>query len=167
MKKYLNEKFKVNINNSLFFLLGCTHSMLDSTNLNKILYNLESADADSVELFEKIIKYGIRFAQNTNELKEELLDFNDTYQFCLIGINYNFWVKISKGSIIYKNGINDEAVAKFILSKNIMLKIIKRELSISEAYMRGHLKIRGNLSSAIKFRNFVMFLFKYLNHYHI
>ena len=80
-------------------------------------------------------------------------------------INFNFWIKISKGSIIYHKGINRDSITKFELPKDLIIKFLKQEMLFSEAYMRGLLKIHGSLSHAIKIKNFMKTLFKYRNYY--
>ena len=80
--------------------------MLDSKHFNSVLNNLETYDEEFVEVLDKIIKLGVSVARNTEELREEIMDYDDVYQIYITDLNFNFWLKISKGSIVYKKGIN-------------------------------------------------------------
>ena len=139
--------------------------MIDTKNLGRILNYLENKDENAKVFLEKFFRFRIKFIQRNEEILEELQEFENCYQFYLTDINFNFWIKISKGSITYHNGINRNPITTFELTKDLIIKLLKQEILYSEAYMKGLLKIRGSLSHAIKIRNFSKIIFKYINYY--
>ncbi|MHA1468300.1 MAG: SCP2 sterol-binding domain-containing protein, partial [Promethearchaeota archaeon] len=102
------------------------------------------------------------FIQSTQELREEILDFDNIYQFYVNDINFELWIKISNGSIIYKKGINDNSDLRIFFFFFLLLRLIKQDITITEAYMKGLLKIQGDISQVVKFRNLVRFYRKYV-----
>ena len=138
--------------------------MIDSSTLDKLINLIENENFDVISLLKNFIKSGINFVQNDKEFLEELRDVNSSYQVTIYDINFNFWVKISDGKIEYNEGIDPDAVFKVILSKDLLIKIIKQEITAAEAYMKGLLKLNGSLSHALKIRNFLRMLYHYLGY---
>ena len=136
--------------------------MTYSKTLNSILDELEAEDTEIITIFTRFLEFSINFIQNTQELREEILDFDNIYQFYVNDINFELWMKISKGTIIYKKGINDNADLRISFTKNLLLRLIKQDITITEAYMKGLLKMQGDISLAVKFRNFIRFYRKFV-----
>ncbi|MFX1392613.1 MAG: SCP2 sterol-binding domain-containing protein [Promethearchaeota archaeon] len=139
--------------------------MSDSKNFGRILYYLEHEQEDVVELLDKFFQSRIKFIERHKEILEELQNFEKSYQIHLTDVNFNFWINISDGSITYHRGINKNSITTFEFTKDLMIKILKQEISFSEAYMKGLFKIHGSLSYAIELRNFIKTLFKYRKNY--
>ena len=133
-----------------------------SKTFNSIIDELETEDTEIVATFTRFLEFSINIIQNTQELREEILDFDNIYQLFVNDINLELWMKISKGSIIYKKGINDNSDLRIILTKNLILRLIKQDITITEAYMKGILKIQGDISQAVKFRNLIRFYRRYI-----
>ena len=136
--------------------------MTYSKTLNSILDELEAEDTEIITIFTRFLEFSINFIQNTQELREEILDFDNIYQFYVNDINFELWMKISKGTIIYKKGINDNADLRISFTKKLLLRLIKQDITITEAYMKGLLKMQGNISQVVKFRNLIRFYRKYV-----
>ncbi|MDX1798869.1 MAG: SCP2 sterol-binding domain-containing protein, partial [Candidatus Lokiarchaeia archaeon] len=100
---------------------------------------------------------------NTEDLREEIEEFNDVYQIIVSDLNFNFWLKISKNSIIYKKGINRNASFTVKYTKDIFIKILKREMYGSDAYMKGLIKVDGDLSQGLRFIKLFRMFLVYLN----
>ena len=137
--------------------------MLDSKHFNSVLNNLETYDEEFVEVLDKIIKLGVSVARNTEELWEEIIDYDVVYQIYITDLNFNFWLKINKGSIIYKKGINRSASFRVKYTKDLIIKILKREMSGTDAFMRGLIKVDGDLAEGIRFTKLFRLFFKYLD----
>ena len=136
--------------------------MTYSKTLNSILDELEAEDTEIITIFTRFLEFSINFIQNTQELREEILDFDNIYQFYVNDINFELWMKISKGTIIYKKGINDNADLRISFTRKLLLRLIKQDITITEAYMKGLLKMQGDISQAVKFRNLIRFYWKYV-----
>ena len=145
-------------NNSSKVKLTVTYSKT----FNSIIDELETEDTEIITTFTRFLEFSINFIQNTQELREEILDFDNIYQFYVNDINFELWMKISKGSIIYKKGIDDNSDLRIFLTKNLLLRLLKQDITITEAYMKGLLKIQGNISQTVKFRNLIRFYRKYV-----
>ncbi len=136
--------------------------MTYSKTFNSIIDELETKDTEKLTAFNRFLEFSINIVQTTQELREEILDFDNIYQFYVNDINFEFWIKISKGSIIYKKGINENYDLRMFLTKNLLLRLIKQDITINDAYMKGLLKMQGDISQAVKFRNLIKFYRKYV-----
>ena len=137
--------------------------MLDSKKYELVIHQLDNKDEEFIAVLDKIIKMGVGLVQNTEELREEILDYDYICQILVKDINFNFWLKISHGNITYKRGINSNATFKVTYTKNILIKILKREIYGSEAYMKGLIKVDGNLTQGLRYTKLFRMLLKYLN----
>ena len=136
--------------------------MTYSKTFNSIIDELETNDTDKLTTFNRFLEVCINIFQATQELREEILDFDNIYQFYVNDINFEFWIKISKGSILYKKGINKDSDLRIFLTKNLILRLIKRDMTIIDAYMKGFINMQGNISQAVKFRNLIKFYKEYV-----
>ncbi|MFX1410996.1 MAG: SCP2 sterol-binding domain-containing protein [Promethearchaeota archaeon] len=137
--------------------------MLNSKKFNSVIHELEKNDEEFIAILDKIIKLGVNFFQNTEELIEEINDYDYTYQIFVTDINFNFWLKVSRGSIMYKRGIHPKATFKVSYTKEILIKILKREMYGSEAYMKGIIKVDGDLTQGLRYIKVFRLLLKYIN----
>lgn len=137
--------------------------MLDSKKFNSVIHELENKEEQFIAILNKIIKMGVNLLQNTEELREEIMDYDYNCQILITDINFNFWLKISNGSIIYKRGINPNATFTVTYTKDILIKILKREIYGSEAYMKGLIKVDGDLTQGLRYTKVFRLLLKYLN----
>ena len=138
--------------------------MLSSKRYTSILVSLEQITKEQfIPLFEIILKAALNIIQNTEELREEIMDYEDIYQIHIDDLDFDFWVRISKGEAVYQSGINPESSLRINTSKEILIKILKQEVSGADVYMKGVMKAHGTLKHAIKFRNLVKLCFDYIN----
>ena len=136
--------------------------MLDSKNFSLVLNNLDSQDEELITVLDQIIKYSVNLFKNSEELREEIIDYNEVYQIFITDLNHNFWFRVSRGSIIYKKGINRSATFKVKYTRDIILKILKREISGIDAYMKGILKVDGDLIEGLRFTRLFRLVFNYI-----
>jgi len=137
--------------------------MLDSKHFNSVINKLENHDEEFIIALDNIIKLGVEVVKNTEEIREEIIDYNDIYQIFITDLNFNFWLKVSKGSIIYKKGINRSASFRVKYTKDLMIKILKRETSGTDAYMRGIIKVDGDLTQGLRFIKLFRIVFNYIS----
>ncbi|MFX0153137.1 MAG: SCP2 sterol-binding domain-containing protein [Candidatus Hodarchaeota archaeon] len=124
---------------------------------------MEIHNKEFIAILDKIINFAINKFKTTEELREEVLDYNDVYQIMITDINFNFWLKLSNGSIIYKKGINRSALVRIKYTKDILVKILKREMDGLDAFMKGIIKVDGDLSQGLRFTKLFRLFIKYLN----
>ncbi len=136
--------------------------MLSTKSLNVILDKLINSDQEVIDILDRFIRLGIILIHATEELREEIVDFDELYQFYFSDINFNFWIKVSNGKITYKKGYNENNSIRIYFTRDLILKIFKEEIGGTEAYMKGLLKIHGNLSHAFKIKKFLRELIEYL-----
>ncbi|MEE9379142.1 MAG: SCP2 sterol-binding domain-containing protein [Candidatus Lokiarchaeia archaeon] len=137
--------------------------MLNSKSFNSVIHDLENHDGEFIALLDKIIKFVVTKFKSTQELREEIAEYDDIYQIILTDINFNFWLKLSKGSIYYKKGVNRSALFRVKYTKDIMVKILKREMYGTDAFMKGIIKVDGDLSQGLRFIKLFRLFLKYLN----
>ena len=66
--------------------------MSDRKPILLIFENLESKGAKFEYVLDKIIKRVVKIMNNTEELKEELIGYDDIYQTYLIDADFNYWL---------------------------------------------------------------------------
>ncbi len=137
--------------------------MLDSKSFRSVVHDLETNNEEFITALDRIISFAVNIVKNTEELREEIIDYNDTYQISLTDINFNFWFKVSNGSIVYKKGINRSATFKVRYTKDIFIKILKRDMEGTDAFMKGKIKIDGNLSEGLRFIKIFRLFVKYID----
>jgi len=137
--------------------------MLNSKSFNSVLSDLENHNGEFIEVLDKFINLAINKFITTEELREEIIDYNDIYQILITDINFNFWLKVSNGSIIYRKGVNRNASFRVKYTKNLIINILKREMYGTDAFMKGIIKVDGDLSQGLRFIKLFRILIEYLN----
>ncbi|KKM72853.1 hypothetical protein LCGC14_1416370 [marine sediment metagenome] len=140
--------------------------MLKLEDITYVIHHLDSDDEDDGEFvaaFDRIIKLSVNMVKNTEELQEEIIDYDDLYQVFITDIDFNFWLKVSNGSIIYQKGLNKSASFKVKYTKDLMIKILKQETSGTDAFMRGLIKVDGNYSQGLRYIKLFRLVLRYMN----
>ena len=137
--------------------------MLNSKSFSSVIHDLENHDGEFIAVLDRIIKFIVNMFKSIEELRDEILEYNDTYQIVVKDINFNFWLKVSNGSTIYKRGINRNASFSIIFTKDILVKSLKREMYGTDAFMKGIIKVDGDLSQGLRFIKLFRLFMKYLN----
>ena len=136
--------------------------MLSTKSFDVILDKLINDDQEVIDNLDRFIRLGITLIHATEELREEIIDFDELYQFYFSDSSFYFWIKLSKGKVTYKKGYNENNSIRIYFTRDLILKIFKEEIGGTEAYMKGLLKIHGNLSHAFKIKKFLRELIEYL-----
>ncbi len=137
--------------------------MLNSKSFNSFLTDLVNRDEELSAILDKFIKFVVNKFINTKDLREEIKDYNDIYQITITDLNFSFWLKVSNNSVIYKKGFNRKASFKVKYTKDILIKILKREMHGTDAFMRGLIKVDGDLSQGLRFIKLFRLLLLYLD----
>ncbi|MFX1293018.1 MAG: SCP2 sterol-binding domain-containing protein [Promethearchaeota archaeon] len=137
--------------------------ILDSKGFRSVVLNLENNSEEFITTLERIIRLGVSIIKNTDELREEIIDYDDIYQISIMDINYHFWFKVSNGTILYKKGINRGATFRVKYKKDIFIKILKREMQGTDAYMKGKIQVDGDLTQGLRFIKLFRMFVKYIN----
>jgi len=133
--------------------------MIDSNTIVMILNSLESPKNSFKATIDKFIKVAIKIALQSEVFKDELELYKDiVYHIYIYDIDYNIWIKKKGTSLSFNNSCYEEnsenlEILHCILTKNSMRKILVRKILVSDAFMKGLIKINGNLSDAIHARN--------------
>ncbi|MBY8989174.1 MAG: SCP2 sterol-binding domain-containing protein [Candidatus Lokiarchaeota archaeon] len=137
--------------------------MLDSKGFRSVIHDLESNNEEFITGLNRFIMLGISIIKNTEDIREEIIDYDDIYQILITDLNFNFWIRVSKGTIMYKKGINRAASFRVKYKKDIFIKILKREMSGTDAFMKGNIKVDGNLTQGLRFIKLFRLLLKFIN----
>lgn len=137
--------------------------MLDSKGFISVIHDLENNTEEFITALDRIIRLGVSIIKSTEELNEEIIDYDDIYQILITDINFNFWFKVSNGTIMYKKGINRGASFRVRYRKDIFIKILKREMYGTDAYMKGKIKVDGDLTQGLRFIKLFRIFIKYIN----
>ena len=130
--------------------------------INSILRNLDKDSPKFEYVLDKIIKAVVKIMNNTEELKEELLGFDDIYQTNVVDANFNYWLEVSDGKLTYEKGLNPKALFKINIDKDIIIQILRNKVSGTDAFMKGKINIEGSLSQGLRYIKLFRIFVKYL-----
>jgi hypothetical protein len=145
--------------------------MIDSNAISMILNSLESPEVNANSSLDELIKLIIKVSYESEEIKDELKLYDEMFLHIYIyDIDYNIWIKkvgstLTFNTSYYENVPEEMKIIHFILTKKIFKRIFTQRLDPTDGYMRGLVKIQGNLSDAIIIRNFLKIFFQYINFY--
>ena len=125
--------------------------MSDHNPIISILENLESNGVKFEYALDKIITGVVKIMNNTEELKEELIGYDDIYQTYVNDADFNYWLEVSNGRLSYEKGVNPQALFKINLTKDLIIKILRKEISGTEVFMKGKIKVEGSLSQGLRY----------------
>ena len=129
--------------------------------LNPLLSALEKDDKSFINVLDKLIKNLVKIVNNTEDLNEELIGFDDIYQTFIEDVNFDYWLEVSDG-IRYEKGINPDADFKMTFSKELIIKILKGEISGTEEFMKGRIKIQGDFSRGLRYIKLFRIILRFL-----
>jgi len=133
--------------------------MIDSNTILVILNSLESPRTSFKDTVDKFIKEAIKIANESKDYRDELELYDDIiYHIYIHDIDYNIWIKkkgtsLSFNTSFYEENSENIKILHCFLTRNSMRKILIRKVPVSDAFMRGLIKINGNLSDAIHAKN--------------
>ncbi len=144
--------------------------MIDSNAILMMLNSLDSSKNAFKSTLDKFIRLSIKIANETEEFQEELKLFDDKiYHIYVSDSDYNIWLKKIGRSVVYNNSYYEEnseglSVIHFFLTKTTMKKVITRKIQAADAFMRGLIKIRGDVSDAMCAKNLLSLFFRYMDY---
>jgi len=136
--------------------------MVGQNPINSILRNLDKQSPKFEYVLDKIIKALVNIINNTEELKDELIGFDDIYQTYVTDANFNYWLEVSDGKLSYGNDINPKSLFKININKDIIIQILKNEISGTDAFMKGKINVEGSLSQGLRYIKLFRIFVKYL-----
>ncbi|MEJ2251790.1 MAG: SCP2 sterol-binding domain-containing protein [Candidatus Lokiarchaeota archaeon] len=133
--------------------------------LEEIIQNLTTDDEkEFIALTLKLLKGLVLLFNNFPDLQEDFKDYEDIYQISIMDINLQFWFEISKGILSYELGQNDNNSIIVILNKDVFIQTIQKKIQGFDAYMKGKIRIQGDLRFAIRLRNLIKSLSRYMSY---
>jgi len=136
--------------------------MSDRSPIISILENLESNGIKFEYVLNKIIKGVVKIMNNTEELKEELMGYDDIYQTYVTDAKFSYWSEVSDGRLRYEIGVNPQAQFTIIFTKDLLIKILRGKISGTDAFMKGKIKVEGSLSQGLRYIKLFRIFEKYL-----
>ena len=130
--------------------------------INSILENLDVDSPKFAYVLDKIIKAVVKIMNNAEELKEELIGFDDIYQTYVSDANFNYWLEVSDGKLLYEKGVNPKALFTINFDKDIIIQILKNKISGTDAFMKGKIRVEGSLSQGFRYIKLFRVFEKYL-----
>jgi hypothetical protein len=141
--------------------------MIDSNTINVILNSLESTEGRIKSTLDELIKLILKISHESEEIQDELELYEDIlFHIYVYDVDYNIWLKkvgttLTFNTSYYENVPEEMNIVHFILSKKVIKKVFALKLDPSDAYMKGLIKIQGNLTHAIIARNLLKIFFRY------
>ncbi len=143
-------------------IITLLNSMVNYEPLSSLISILEQEDDKFIPVLERIIKAGIKIVNNAEELREELSGYDDIYQTSILDVGYNYWLDVLEGKLFYKKGFNPEAKFKVSYTKELIINILKGKISGTDAFMKGQLRVEGDLSQGLHYVKIFRLFVKYL-----
>ena len=145
--------------------------MIDTKVIDLVLDSLETSEDIFRSSLDKFIKVGIKIANDSEEIMDELLLYNDLiFHLYITDLDLNIWIKSVNGFLTYNNNLyeiipENVHVLHSFLSKKTTTKILRQEMTAAEAYLKGFIQLEGKLSDAIISKNILNSFFKYINYF--
>jgi len=130
---------------------------------DSFIKELTNSERNVTAVLDNLFKAAVNLVNNTEELREESIDQDIIIQINITDIDFIFWFKIFNGKVTYKKGFNDKATLKIEPTKDMMIKMIRGELSGLDAFMRGKNKASGSLSHGFTYIKTFRLIGKYLD----
>jgi len=102
----------------------------------------------SQELFEKFKKI---YDKAKEKMGEEMQTWNKVFQFNVTGVE-PFYLEFKEGELKIETGTHPAPLATLSMDREVMEKILDGELDAMAAFMRGMMKISGNVMETVNLR---------------
>ena len=136
-----------------------------------MLSSLESTEGKAKSTLDELIKLIVKVSHDSEDIQDELKLYGDIFfHIYIVDIDYNIWIKKVGATLTYHTPYYEKTPANakvihFLLSKKIIKRIFTQRLKPADAFMRGLVKIQGDISVAIITKNLLKVFFEYLNYY--
>lgn len=137
--------------------------MISSKQIKKLTKTVsEASQEESKRLISQYFQNLADVMGSVDEFQEDLKDYDDIYQITIDDIELEGWFHMKHGTISYQEGHTENFDLQFRMSKDLLLQIIKLDKMPFDAYMKGKIKVKGNISYTIRFRNFINDIIEYV-----
>jgi len=130
--------------------------------LETLIELLEKDEQNFSSILERIIKAGVASVNNALKLQEEISGYDDTYQTSILDVGYNYWLTLKQGKLEYGRGVHPKATFTVSFTKNLIIKILKKEVNGTDAFMKGKIRADGDLSQGLHYIKIFQLFIKYL-----
>ncbi|MHA1194927.1 MAG: hypothetical protein ACTSRH_01980 [Promethearchaeota archaeon] len=143
--------------------------MIGASLINSIINMLEGSKESFKPQMDKFFKNIIKILNNIKDFKDELKLYDDFIIHVYIkDLDFNLWIKMIGGSLNYHSNYYEPnpdnlRVVHYILTSDLISKILMREMTASEAYFKGLLEFEGEMSDVLISRNLLNLFFKLLD----
>ncbi len=143
--------------------------MIGASLINSIINMLEGSKESFKPQMDKFFKNIIKILNNIKDFKDELKLYDDFIIHVYIkDLDFNLWIKMIGGSLNYHSNYYEPnpdnlRVVHYILTSDLISKILMREMTASEAYFKGLLEFEGEMSDVLVSRNLLNLFFKLLD----
>ncbi len=100
---------------------------------------------------EEIKKTFLEVFEKAKQKSPDAVNITKTFQFVLDD-GTEFYVEINNGEVRIESGRHPNAVATLSTDSQTLMQILKGELDAMAAFMRGKLRITGNVIETVKLR---------------
>ena len=136
--------------------------MMTQEPIGSLIELLEKDKEHFIPILEKFIKAGVAIVNNAIELREEISGYEDTYQTFILDAGYNYCLTVRDGKLEYSKGINPEATFNVSYTRDLIIKVLKKEISGTDAFMKGKLRVDGDLSQGLHYIKIFRLFLEYL-----
>jgi putative sterol carrier protein len=103
-------------------------------------------------LSEDIAKKFLSVYERAKEkIGDEMATWNKAYQFEVTGLE-PFYIEFKGGEVKVESGKHPSPLATLTMEKDVLMKILDLELDPMVAFMRGMMKISGNVMETVHLR---------------
>lgn len=127
-----------------------------------IIEQLTDSVQNTAVILDRFIKFAVNLVNTTEDLQEELTDKDLIIQMNIVDIDFNFWLKVYNGKVIYEKGVNEGATLIADMTKDQVIKMIQGELLAIDDFMKGKIKASRRLGHGLLFIKIFRLIVKYL-----
>jgi putative sterol carrier protein len=99
------------------------------------------------------------------EFQKDYSDYDDVYQIFITDMDFQCWFQISSGKLNYSEGLHDTYNIKFIMDRETLERILSLQIQPYDAFMKGFIKMDGEIMYSIRFRNFTTEFIQYVRYF--
>lgn len=102
----------------------------------------------SEEIFQKFLAV---YSKAKEKIGDEMATWNKVFQFEITGLD-PFYLEFRSGEFKVENGKHPNPLATLSMDKDVLLDIVNGTLDPMVAFMRGKLRISGNVMETVNLR---------------
>lgn len=108
----------------------------------------------SQEIFEKFMSV---YNRAKEKMGDEMATWNKVYQFEIEGME-PFYIEFKGGDVRIEEGKVESPLATLSMDRDVLMKILDLEMDPMVAFMRGQMKITGNVMETVHLRKMFQIL---------